>query len=446
MSKVQSIVPNYQNKLSFTGKAAEASKALTRAQEILVDQALTKHYLGWSGRSLDFLSKTAGELQTVGIIGVGTAFIAPIFIAYNPFSKQDENDKKYSALRQPISAVIATGIGLGINYPIAVYLDKRACEGRPKKFDISAMPSANYLKGKYKKIIRNFKNLKGQEKKYFDMISGGKISTVEEFKKAFMSVEEFKKAVHSKTLKAAAQKLLDPNNSDSLHNLTVRDFLIKNMGFKVDSIDNTILNPDVTEAKLNKTTAMSFLRTFGFSEDEVDEKSLRTFINNNMCKKKVWFNAHERKYVTKATELMVTEELKNKEKISMNNLFEILGIEGNFYKNHKILDQKMDEFLLSLDKKMNIKAAVEATQPRKIFWPARKVPKERLEKFAKQIAKNAVKDAESAFKAHSKILGIVLSLAVLPFSCGLLNWSYPKIMKKYFPQLLEEKSDKKGGK
>ena len=28
---------------------------------------------------------------------------------------------------------------------------------------------------------------------------------------------------------------------------------------------------------------------------------------------------------------------------------------------------------------------------------------------------------------------------ILPFTCGVLNWSYPRIMEKFFPELTEAK-------
>ena len=59
-----------------------------------------------------------GEYEIVGN-GIGTAFVAPIFIAFNPIAKQDPKKKKYSAMRQPISAIIATAMGFAINKPIA---------------------------------------------------------------------------------------------------------------------------------------------------------------------------------------------------------------------------------------------------------------------------------------------------------------------------------------
>ena len=35
--------------------------------------------------------------------------------------------------------------------------------------------------------------------------------------------------------------------------------------------------------------------------------------------------------------------------------------------------------------------------------------------------------------------GIVISLLTLPFACGILNWSYPRIMEKIMPEVANKK-------
>ena len=70
-----------------------------------------------------------GELGGILITALGTGAVAPIFIAYNPFvkapkdatkeQKEDvENTKKYTAMRQPVSAVLAVLIQTSILKPI----------------------------------------------------------------------------------------------------------------------------------------------------------------------------------------------------------------------------------------------------------------------------------------------------------------------------------------
>ena len=70
-----------------------------------------------------------GEIGGILITALGTGAVAPIFIAYNPFvkapkgaskeqKKDVENTKKYTAMRQPVSAVLAILIQSSILKPI----------------------------------------------------------------------------------------------------------------------------------------------------------------------------------------------------------------------------------------------------------------------------------------------------------------------------------------
>ena len=83
-------------------------------------------------KKLDVLK---GELGGILITALGTGLVAPIFIAYNPFVKapkdatpeekqEVENTKQYTAMRQPISAVLAALFQAGVLNPIDKCLDK----------------------------------------------------------------------------------------------------------------------------------------------------------------------------------------------------------------------------------------------------------------------------------------------------------------------------------
>lgn len=468
MSKIQPVTTNYQYKLNsnqnktnlsskpnFTGTTAANVNALNRAERVIFNKAFSKY----AGSTLEYLGQTVGEKQTIVITGIGTACIAPPFVAFNPLplsKRHDEETKKtklYSSARLPISAIIATIFGFGINAPIERSLSNAVAKGTIEVFDMTATPPDNFLRRKYKKIIHKFGKLDKETQKYFDMVNDeNKITTKEEFKKQF-DFEIFKDEVHKKSAEVVAKKLLDPNNEKGLRNQTAKDFLVENLGFKVSIKDENVLNRDVVEFKLNRTTAMDFLRKLGFSENDVKESTLRAFISNNIYSERetVKLTTEERKTIMREIETMIDANSIDKEKISLKSLLKVLGIEDEFYKNSETLNQKMDKFLVKLDKKMDIKSAINAstTDPTKKIVEKIISEDELLEKFAKQLAKNTGNISGSKFKSYCKAQGIVLSLIVLPFSCGLLNWSYPKIMKKCFPSLIASKAtskDNKGGK
>jgi len=463
MSKVQIVVPNYQEnsnnsalvidkKTSFSGvkPSSVIEKPLTKAQEFLIDRTLTKKYFGRTGRALNFLSETTGEIQNLWIMNVGTALIAPFLIANNPMSKEDKKTKVYTAWRQPLSAIINLAFALSINTTVPLLTNRLAAEGRYEKLDMSDKPPSDVLKARYNSICKRFNKMGKLDKKYFDLVNDGKINSVSAFKEKFSTFKVFESAVHKVTLKKAADRLLDKNNTEGLYNITLKDFLIKNLKFQEDCVNNKILNPEATESKLSKMTAIDFLRQFGYSVSEVDEKSLRTFVNNNIYKEKVRFNPFEKKFVTRVAESVVHPDTINAETITLKHLFKVLRINDKFGENEELLNMKMSEFLPWLNKNMNIQKAVNAAKRVKVKAKPinSKSSLEFLEKHAAEIASNAASTAAKNYGAYKSIEGIFLTLVTLPFSCGLLNWVYPRFMEKFLPNLITKEpasSVEKGG-
>lgn len=495
MSRIQTVKPNFQPSVSYkpssqtnaskVGKNPSFTGGLNPQQKNMVWEALVSKF-----KFINKLSETAGEIQNIIFIGLGTALVAPIFIAYNPLSKQDDKTKKYSALRQPISAVIATATGIGVNMPIAAYFNKMAAEGKFKTFDMQAKPASGFLKDRYNSIIKHFDKMNERDKKYFDMVNDGTIKDAKSFTQKYPTFQEFTNGVHEVTKKQAALKLLDPNNAEGLRNTTLKEFMVKHMGVKEHPFETTQLNPDFMKRYMKETSAVSFLKSMGIN---IDEAGLRTFLGKNFYKdrfdaeitenknlaedlfkiikknakeedfkgldadkieelfknglSKQGFNDRERKTISRLCELWVDEKAKGEEKIPVKTLFKVLGIEDDFHK-HNCLTQKMDEFLLWMDKNLTEGVQTKATgsEIKKTAAEAAKETAEngnKLIKYAGQIASNAVSLAEKKLSSYSKVQGIILSLAILPASCGILNWSYPRIMEKFFPKLTDAKPDTK---
>lgn len=442
--KIQQVQPNNQQLFKKAQKTYISTPnfkgGIKNSENIkpIVEEALIKH-IGFSGTVLNFLSKTVGEAQNLLIIAFGTAFVCPLFIAFNPFSKQDKKTKKYSAARQPISAVISTAIAWGFNNRVDSWLRKSIAAGKKgtiDRFNMEAKPPIEFLNSKYSRIIKKFGKLKDSDKKYFDLVNAdGQIETVQDFKTKFPHSDDFQKAVHAITLRQAGIALLNPDNPTGLLHKTVKEFLIENpnLRFELNPADSKILNPDLTKHKLENILAIDFLKELGFSKKEAIEKRVRTFLGNNFYRDKIRFDSNERKFIVRTSELFISPTERDKPTITLKYLFKVLDIEDNFYKNHKILDKSIDKFLLWIKDKLEIP-----------------IPdKEFLEKHATQIVDNNMERMSSDFKAYTKMQGIVLSLLTLPFSCSLLNWAYPRIMEKCCPSLCtsnKTSTNSKGGK
>lgn len=106
---------------------------------------------------LNYIQKNEGEVMNILVNAVGTALVAPFFIAFNPISKEDKNTKLYSALRQPISAALAIITQVGVVTKFNKYIDKLAVNGKlGKDYDMSIRPFAKYTYNQVKKNNPNF--------------------------------------------------------------------------------------------------------------------------------------------------------------------------------------------------------------------------------------------------------------------------------------------------
>ena len=100
--KVSSIKNNVYQKQSFDTPPTFKGKGL---DPDIINYLNKKG--GRFGRFLNYVGENQGEALNIIVTAVGTAIICPLFIAFNPFSKEDDKTKQYSEWRQPISAVIA---------------------------------------------------------------------------------------------------------------------------------------------------------------------------------------------------------------------------------------------------------------------------------------------------------------------------------------------------
>ena len=53
----------------------------------------------------------------------------------------------------------------------------------------------------------------------------------------------------------------------------------------------------------------------------------------------------------------------------------------------------------------------------------------------KRLVRARTSDAAKSLSSANKWLGIIVSLVTLPFSCGALNWAYPRVMEKIMPSI-----------
>ena len=61
--------------------------------------------------------------------------------------------------------------------------------------------------------------------------------------------------------------------------------------------------------------------------------------------------------------------------------------------------------------------------------------------FAEELIDKYKNNIKNNIKGHKQFTGLIISLAVLPITCTLLNWVYPRFMDAVFPNLSNKKHD-----
>lgn len=500
MSNIQQIKPKYEARDLSTGKVNYASKqsfgkmSLPRpkvigkyegldelSREVAKDTERKK--IGWGTWLGEKLAIKDSEIEKQLINAAFTSTLAPVMIGFNPFSNQDDNTKKYMAMRQPISAVIAVGGAAPLTMMIENWLAGVFSEGRVPSLDMRIAPDKSYLK----KQLKNEHNLKGiilnrQERKarkekintlikdeqeriktfFTELISTdpkkiglnekGEISITRE------GQEPLTKKIPNITSQAELNDYLSKNN---LHEKTFGDLLKENLGFEF--YEDGKIKTTSTKTKLKNTSAIDFLRSIGIKDiDETKLKKETAVIRENSITVSQYQDAYEncdpkakpdfKKLAgangQQATTIVETHlgEAAKEETSTMSQLFHRFGYEGD-----------------NLQELMNTKAgkAIESIQEHLKNIPTsdtieksgQKVTGTLEHKKLSDFAKNMIGDKagrlEKQFsRAYKGYFSIISNLVIVAITCTILNWVYPRFMDKFFPHLSKSESpsnEKKGG-
>lgn len=426
---------------SFGNGLADLSK---KPQGILIkgvtDEA--EKETGRLGKAYKWLARWAGEKQSQLINALFTTTLAPLMIAYNPFSEQDKKTKEYTALRQPISAGIALAVTLPMTILLDNFLDDLYNVGHFETIDLRPEPGSGYLKRAYKKSAEkkqgiSFKDyadqIKKERKAFFSSLltADPKDINFDESSKTISVKGKTLPKVPGFETKEALEKYLKANN---LHNRTFRDFLADR--FKFEFCETGEFKPQVTKIKLNQVKAMDFLKEMGLIEDgKVTQEELKKLLASYQQSGQI---PALRKALNSGTE--VSEE-------GFRGLLKVIGIVSSRTSqmasninleqlfHHLGLDDKLEE--------LKDKSMAEVLDTFKQLFEGKLTGFKKdadIANFAENFLKNAVKRMAENSKNYKKWAGIGFNLITTAVSCTILNWAYPRIVERLFPNLV--KSDK----
>jgi len=393
---------------------------------------------------LKSIDKHSGEVFNILITAVGTAFVAPFFIAYNPLSKTDEDTKKYSAMRQPVSAVLAVATQAGLVIPwnkLCRYLSNNGKLGDNKIgnfFNQQGMQDPKYILSELKK-----KHPNATKAQLDAMVKGVQ---ADQFAKLFAEFSE-----HG-TMTIGKHKLSDKE---------VRGLIADVAGDFINKADESKARYD-GEKYTNQLRRAEYLHNAKENNVLENIQKLREGVMSKTGNEEVI------KYLK--------DTIKEAKKNSGGEVNEWIRI----LENDLLPTGKKADVLGKLDK---IKAITESCQGKDFLQIRAGIMQHSSEKvrdvladkaFYESIQKAAkegtlsvpelvdklrsIKDDHAVaavidkygtkvsrrMKAFSAVTGLVVSLAIMPATCCALNYLYPRFMDKFFPELSKKKQE--GGK
>ena len=457
------------NKLSRKNNVSFQKGLPEQITDSLADKKILmfmKEKLGW----------IKGEIGGVAMTAIGTGLVAPWPIAFNPFVKAKEgasaeekrevrNTKIYTAMRQPISAVLAAIFQIGALKPIDRYLDQLYNNPETaKRFDVDTNQS----------LINNKNFVKRNMEK--QMKAEGKT-------KSNMGKVEYEKELQTRIDKFTNNQIDSVAKSiQETHRIQVGEEFIENS--KVADIVNKQIDEYIVDAKKLKITEekMGYYtkRAQVLIENEeylkeilenrpTDSIKLEAFLKDLLAKEK---NPDVKILLEEILDRSIDIQNHRIERTfkrtdNLKHIFE-KGFTSEQYKR-TFIDRNgvLDDIIRKLEnaKVQDVNSATPETIAeaiknakdaccfdsknnfhRQILHDTRTFghdEEQLVQKIYNDIAKGYKKFVENSYKSHNQIWKILIGVFItLPITCSVLNWVYPRFMNWAFPGLTKAKENK----
>lgn len=365
-------------------------------------------------KSISKFSKFNGEIPNLIINALGTGLVAPIFIKYNFLSKTDDDTRTYSALRQPISAVLSVATGVAVVYPFNKLLDNMSKNGFFFKLDDFKTASSNF--NKPTESVEKLVDV-AMQKDGIEYTSGAK--------KVVLSPDEMKAAMH-KAIKEnldSVTEALDRRGTEKIGKQISRCEYYRHNKVDVKKVLaelNTVVESEKTDKERSKffkskikelkkkkanQELIDLVQDISLRPDRATQKSKIVSIDA-ACNKFSKFKSLEDVAKEVASNIDKDNKILREEKVILENMQKAVT-EGKSLKNIA----KMSE---------GIQGST----------------------FVYDVIQKHIGNIEANLKGFKSITGLVVSLAILPVACSMLNYIYPRFMDKFFPRLSDKKKNK----
>ncbi len=405
------------------------------------------------------LADSMGEIQNIIINSLGTGLVAPIFIKYNPLSKTDEDTRTYSAWRQPISAVLAVATQASMVAPFNNLINWMANTGNlPDHYNKTNFPSDSYLK----KLLQQT-NPSLNKEQLDRAVEKEKTKLYNELLENLKS----KNTIYIKQYKAPSKQMDDAS---------YKNLLLK-------TVEGMIKDDEEKQTSCNKTSEKRKIRSEFFRQHNDNAKRVLTDIKNNLeglnnvhdykdylshkiktLKSenadyeliKMVKEVKERANIKPAeanAEKALMEEIRNKVSKMLNHADtyskaiseeEVSKHVEESLKNKKHALETSISTLQEIKNKINEGISVKDIETK----IANKLKESNITEdcsiktpFSIKVIEKYKANIESSLDGYKRFTGLIISLAVLPITCCLLNWIYPIFMDAVFPNLSNKKHD-----
>ena len=445
-------------------KAAYVPRNYTKIREL--SDAIYENSSGKRKMLMDMYVKSGENLNNL-VTAVGTAFVAPIFIAFNPVSKEDKNTKAYTSLRQPISAGITLGTQVFVMSNYNKWLDKHAAYLGVDQMDLSAKPPKSTLMPRAeqeyllyksdclkrnidpekKKIWINNRVRKLQDEAFYDTLH--KLRKTMDITNLDMADVVKPAAVESKRKSMFKDILKDKfsfteselENIDSLDTLRKKGkSLISSKGLDFDHVRETIdrAATDAAIKELNECIDMeasvkhqvsTHLHDMQDKYNEFRFNAMQRYnINPSSSSEKSGTVINRFENELRQAKIDIYNEKLNSLKAKYDKI-------ASLAEDAKTKDDKIFEYVYNKIK--NAKSMERIKDHGQTFESAKR------DVIIKKYLTTSINKAEAKLKGWKDRSGIIVGLLILPITCGILNWSYPRIMEKFFPKLSAAKAASK---
>ncbi len=456
-----------------------------------------------------------GEHFNNAVTAVGTAGVAPIFIIHNPLAKEDSATKKYTAARQPISALITLAAQVPIMTAYNNWVDKMATQYHLDRCDLSAAPMRSVVN---KAIDFDYQKIKRDNPEILQSLRKGEIKGLlyQKYKdNAFYDeLRKIRKSVLNGTEPEYLKKHLGQNGMVKIESMLApadfakaeKDLIVyylkqeHNIQFVGENVIEFVNDGKKEKITINSLSDLKknkkFAKYLKSNNINLDFKELSEHASKDRITELAKMNVEHELYSSAKVKFKSAQIYKEAKKqladyirqLSVNNVssadasVRIQQKEKELFE--KLLRQAEDLFASAPDTVDDASMALNKKEAENLV---NKI-KDKFDVFSRdenlseteKIIEKAKRKVYDCFKFDTKInllktegrdtfdstlrdvqlkkwltarinnsekilsdfkqkSGLVVGLAILPLTCGLLNWSYPRIMEEWFPNLAHSK-------